>query len=386
MNTTNKNHIIVGAVLEQGLTTTQAAARYGITRQWVRTLVNRYQQHGPDGLQPRPRAPRHPNNTTPQPIKDRIIALRTHLSEHGADAGPETIAWHLNHEGLHAPSTSTIRRILHTAGLITPEPRKRPRSSYIRFQADLPNGCWQADITHWYLSNNVRVEILDFLDDHSRFLLHLHTQAAFNGTDVVTTMNTLISTYGTPASTLTDNGLVFTSRLARHKGARNGFEKLLQAHNIEQKNGKPGHPQTQGKIERFHQTLKRWLSARDRPPTLQALQTMLDEFRHWYNEQRPHRSIGRRTPIQAYTSLDKATPDTRHQPEWRTRTDKVDATGKVTIRYAGKLRHLGIGRAHIGRRVLMLIHDTEVITSDALTGEIIAEHTINPDRNYQRPR
>ncbi|MFK4806854.1 DDE-type integrase/transposase/recombinase [Microbacterium sp. ZW CA_36] len=117
----------------------------------------------------------------------------------------------------------------------------------MRFQADLPNECWQADITHWYLASGTRVEILDFLDDHSR-LLDIRAAAAFTGPMVVTAMTELISRYGPPMSTLTDNGLVFTTRLARFKGARGGFEKLIAAHGITQKNGRPGHPQTQGKI------------------------------------------------------------------------------------------------------------------------------------------
>ena len=176
---------------------------------------------------------------------------------------------------------------------------------------------------------------------------------------------------------------MFTTRLARHKGARGGFEKLLAAHGITQKNGRPGHPQTQGKIERFHQTLKRWLSARPLPATIAELQTLLTGFQTWYNTQRPHRSIGRRAPEQAYTALPKATPTGPTRSEWRSRTDKVDEHGKVTIRYAGQLRHLGIGKAHAGTPVLMLIHDRNVTTSDANTGEIIAEHTIDPTRNYQ---
>lgn len=200
---------------------------------------------------------------------------------------------------------------------------------------------------------------------------------------VVTVMTELISRYGPPMSTLTDNGLVFTTRLARHKGARGGFEKLLAAHGITQKNGRPGHPQTQGKIERFHQTLKRFLAARPLPATLDDLQTLLTQFQTWYNSKRPHRSTGRRTPLEAYTALPKATPTGPTRSEWRSRTDKVDKHGKVTVRYAGKLRHLGIGKAHAGTPVLLLIHDRDVSVSNANTGEIIAEHTIDPTRNYQ---
>ena len=283
------------------------------------------------------------------------------------------------------PSTATIRRILHAAGLVVPQPKKRPKSSYIRFQAELPNGCWQADITYWFLADGTRVEILDFLDDHSRLLLTARAAMLFTGADVVTVMDDLISTYGPPAATLTDNGMVFTARFTTRPGAKNGFEKLLAAHHIQQRNGAPAHPQTQGKIERFHQTLKRWLTARPLPESIAELQAMLTLFQTWYNTARPHRAINRGTPAQAYTALPKATPATTPQIEYRTRTDRVDSNGKVTIRYASKLRHLGIGRAHRGKRVLLLITNDHVTTSDADTGEILTEHHLDATKNYQPP-
>lgn len=240
--------------------------------------------------------------------------------------------------------------------------------------------------THWHLADGTRVEVLDFLDDHSRYLLHIRAASAYSGPMVVDALQSLIDQHGVPASTLTDNGLVFTARLAGRKGGRNGFEKLLEAHHIQQKNGHPGHPQTQGKIERFHQTLKRWLRAHPRPETIADLQQLLDEFERWYNHQRPHRSVARRTPATAYTALPKATAVTpATEPEWRSRTDKIATSGTVSLRYAGKLRHLGIGRAHAGQPVLMLIHDNHVITSHAATGEVLTEHHIDPDRDYQPP-
>lgn len=386
MNSRDKNLVIVRSVVDQGLTAAEAATRFGVTRQWVHSLVRRCEAQGPDGLRPRSRAPRSRPGTTSTGVRERIVVLRQQLTASGADAGPETIAWHLGQEGHRAPSTSTIRRILHAEGLVVPEPKKRPKTSYIRFEADLPNGCWQADITHWFLADGTRVEVLDFLDDHSRYLLYARAEAAFTGPMVVQALQSLIEAHGVPASTLTDNGLVFTARLAGRKGGRNGFEKLLQVHHIQKKNGHPGHPQTQGKIERFHQTLKRWLRARPRPATLVDLQALLDTFAHWYNHQRPHRSVGRRTPATAYAALPKAIATTTPtEPEWRSRTDKVAATGTVSLRYAGKLRHLGIGRAHAGQPVLMLIHDQHVITSHADTGEVLAEHHIDPAKDYQRP-
>lgn len=378
-----RNKVIVKAVLEQHRPVAEVARRHGVSRQWVYTLLRRYEEHGTDGLHPGSRAPHSRPHTTPAPVRDRIIALRRELAASGADAGPATIAWHLQQDGTPAPAESTIGRILTQAGLVTPEPRKRPRSSYRRFEAELPNECWQADITYWRLLDGTRVEILDFLDDHSRYLLFIRARSFYTGAMVTSTMQALIDAYGTPASTLTDNGLVFTSRLTGNPGAKNGFEKLLATHKIRQKNGKPAHPQTQGKIERFHQSLKKWLRARPRAKDLEALNDQLEQFRHWYNTARPHRACGRRTPEQAYTAQPKATAQSSPRTEYRTRTDRVDANGKVTLRYAGRLRHLGIGRAHAGRPVLLLIDGAHVSTSDATTGEVIAEHTIDPTKDYQ---
>lgn len=378
-----RNKVIVKAVLDQHQSVAEVARRHNLSRQWIYTLLRRYEEHGTDGLHPRSRTPHRLPHTTDPAIRQKVIVLRQELVDSGADAGAATIAWHLQAQGIPAPAESTIRRILTQAGMITPEPRKRPRSSYRRFQAELPNQCWQADITYWPLLDGTRVEILDFLDDHSRYLLHAHAQNFFTGAEVTATMQHLMDTYGTPAETLTDNGLVFTSRLTGHPGAKNGFEKLLAAHSIRQKNGKPAHPQTQGKIERFHQTLKKWLKARPRARGLHELNSQLEQFRLWYNTARPHRACGRRTPEQTYTAQPKATPATNTEPEYRTRTDRVDAHGKVTLRYAGRLRHLGIGRAHAGTAVLMLIQDDYVRTSNASTGETIAEHTIDPTKDYQ---
>lgn len=123
MSRKNKNLVIVRAVTEQGLSNAQAAARFGVTRQWVHTLVVRYQQGGPDAVEPRSRAPRQPPRTTAESVRQRIIELRRELIAGGADAGPVTIGWHLEHEGITAPSTSTIRRILHANGLVVPEPK-----------------------------------------------------------------------------------------------------------------------------------------------------------------------------------------------------------------------------------------------------------------------
>ena len=384
MNSPNRNLAVIRYIREQHHTVSEAAAHFNISRQWVYTLLHRYDTHGPDAVLPQSKAPKSNPKAIPETLKKRIIDIRINLTRAGFDAGPETIATYLRREGLRTPSTSTIRRVLTNAGLITPQPQKRPRSSYIRFEASSPNECWQADITHLYLTNGTRIDILDFIDDHSRYLLYLTAFNSCTGADVVKAMEHLIDTYDAPASTLTDNGMVFTARLAGARGGRNGFEVLLNKHNIQQKNGRPGHPQTQGKIERFHQTLKRWISKAPPAETIEQLQQQLDEFRQLYNHTRPHRSNHGRTPHEAYTARAKARPGDNTESEWRLRYDKVDKAGRVCIRYAGRQYHLGIGRKYTGERVLMVITDKHVITSLETTGEIIAEHVIDETRDYQK--
>jgi len=380
----SKQKVIVLAVRDQGLTVAAAARRYGVSRRWVHELLRREAEGGIDAVEPRSKRPLGNPRRTTDAVTGRVLALRRELDAAGLDAGPVTIAWHLNREGLPTPSTSTIRRILHTAGLIRPEPKKRPKSSLHRFEAHQPNETWQSDFTHWALADGTDSEILNFLDDHSRYLLACTAFTPVTVTAVVATFLTAAAEYGLPASTLTDNGMVYTTRLAGGKGGRNAFEHQLHALGITQKNGSPSHPQTQGKIERFHQTLKKWLTGQPRAHTLADLNEQLAKFRHIYNHERPHRALNRRTPHEAYTATPKAAPAGAKQGDhWRRRVDRVDQFGKLTLRHAGRLRHIGIGRAYAGKHVLMLIHDTDVTISDTTTGEIIRELTIDPTRDYQ---
>ena len=168
-------------------------------------------------------------------------------------------------------------------------------------------------------------------------------------------------------------------------GGRNEFEYVLAILGIRQKNGAPNHPQTQGKIERFHQTLKRWLSARPRAATITELQTQLDTFREHYNTARPHRARGT-TPATAYAASPKtlpagARPDTAH---YRIRHDHVGTNGKISFRRAGRMHHLGVGATHRGAPVLLIADNTTVTTVHLATGEILATNTIDPAHTYSR--
>jgi len=379
----SKPRVIVLSVVQQHLSVAEAAARFGVSRQWVHALLARYRQGGLDAVEPRSHRPRSNPRQTPTELAERILTLRRELTEQGLDAGPLTIATRLKQEGRPAPSTSTIRRILHSAGLVPPQPRKRPRSSYRRFEAAQPNECWQSDFTHWPLSDGTDTEILNWLDDHSRLLLACTAHTRVTGPTVVSAFLTTIAAYGTPTATLTDNGSVYTSRFT---GGRNGFEYLLGELGVTQRNGHPGHPQTQGKIERFHQTLKRWLAAQPPASDLPTLQHQLDRFRALYNTERAHRAHGR-TPADAYAATVKAAPPTSQNTQpgpYRVRIDIVDRNGKISLRRAGRMHHLGIGAAHAGTAALVLIHPDTVEVINPATGEHLSSHAIDHTRGYWR--
>lgn len=361
---------------------TEAAAEFGFSRRHLHRLLARYRLEGLDGVEPRSRRPRSNPATTPDRVRERVIELRCELVGEGTDAGPVTIGWHLQREGLCAPARSTISRILSQAGLVTPEPRKRPKSSYLRFEAAQPNECWQSDVTFWRLADGTDAEILSWLDDHSRYLLGCTAHRPVTGEIVVAEFVATIDVHGAPASTLTDNGSIYTSRFT---GGRNAFEYLLRLLGIRQKNGSPGHPQTQGKIERFHQTLKRWLTARPVATTLPELQQQLDAFSARYNERRPHRALERQTPGQAYRHTPKALPaGPGAQHHYRLRYDRLDAKGHMSLRRGGQMHHLGVGYAHARKRVLALADDQQVTVVELQTGEVLSTHQIDPDHGYWR--
>src|SRR2546430_926416 len=247
---------VVDAVLLEGRSAREVARAHGISKSWIYELIGRYRAGGYEALEPHSRRPRSCQHETRAEIVRAIVKLRGELDSQGHDAGAETISYHLAQRYQEIPSVSTIWRILRREGLVVHEPKKRPRSSWIRFCAELPNELWQVDVTCWALASG--------------------------------------------------------------------------------------------------------------PKTLRELQGQLDAFRHYYNHIRPHRAIGRRTPLQAYSARVKATPaGTSAAPYFRVRQDRVDATGKVSLRYESRLYKIGLGRAHKGREVRLLIADQNIRVIDS---------------------
>jgi transposase InsO family protein len=382
----SKRRAVILSVTVEGLGQAETARLYGVSESYVSRLLARYRAEGDAAFEPRSRRP----TTSPTAVGDDVVALivnlRQDLSSRGLDAGPVTIAWHLQTQHGLTVSVSMIRRRLVDAALITPNPKKRPRSSYIRFQADLPNETWQADFTHWRLADGTDTEILTWLDDHSRFALSVTAHRPVTGPVVVDTFLRAAADQGFPASVLTDNGMVFTTRFAGGRGGRNQLETTLTDLGITQKHSRPNHPTTCGKVERFQQTLKRWL--RQQPParTLTELQTLLDNFVDEYNCRRPHGSLDRRTPAVVYDLLPKTGPaHTGADPHHRVRHDRVDTTGTISLRRAGRLHHIGIGRTHTGTTVVALINDLDIRIVNTTTGELLRHPHPRPHPQLPTP-
>jgi transposase len=270
----SKARLIITAVTIEGRAQHEVARAYGISQSWVSRLVARYRAEGEAAFQPRSRRPKtNPTAIAPATVT-LITELRAKLTTAGLDAGPDTIAWHLAHHHNTRVSTATISRYLTRLGLVSPQPTKRPKASYQRFQAQLPNQCWQADFTHYPLTGPPDgppdapardTEILTWLDDHSRYALDVTAHQPVTGPIVRDRFLASVARFGPPASTLTDNGMVFTTRFAGGRGGRNALEAELRHRNVQQKNSRPNKPTTCGKVERFQQTLKQWLRAQPHP-------------------------------------------------------------------------------------------------------------------------
>ncbi len=360
---------LVEAHLREGRSVAELAAMHDVHRSWLYKLLARFKALGDAGLEPRSRRPRRSPAAMAQALAEEIVAMRQNLLDQGLDAGALTIHWHLARRHGAVPSVSSIWRVL------------RRRASLIRFQADLPNECWQSDMTHWALAGGRGAEVVNFIDDHSRLCLASVALPVTTAVDVGQIFQAARARHGTPASVLTDNGCIFT---ASHRGGKVVLETELERLGVRHKRSRPYHPQTCGKVERFHQTLKKYLAKQPAAGSLEALQAQLDRFATYYNEERPHRALGRQTPREVYDAKVKATPSAKVETHFRIRHDKVDRHGKLSLRYDSRLLHIGVGARHKGLPVVMLIADRDVRVVSAADGELLRHLTLDPSRDYQR--
>jgi transposase InsO family protein len=378
----DKGRFLIETYLRTGRSIKELAAAHAVSESWLFKLLRRYRLEGPAGLEPRSRRPKTSPTRIADLYEDEIVRVRKELADGGFDAGAETIHFHMATPGRQVPSVSTIHRVLVARGFVTPEPHKRPKSSWKRFVAEFPNECWQADVTHVEVADGVVYEVLNIIDDHSRLCVASKLFVTTRAPDVVRTLHKAAATWGYPQRFLTDNGRIFTTPLGSGVGA---MELELLSLGIATTHGRPYHPQTQGKVERFHQTLKKYLAKQEPATTKKLLQGQLNRFAEYYNTERPHRGIGRRRPIEAFGAREKAGPigPRIEAGGYRIRHDKVDRGGSVTLRYKGKLHHIGVGCPYAGWRVILLVAGLDVRVI-GLDGSPLRHLTLDPSVDYQR--
>jgi len=348
-----------------------------ISRDRFYEFRSRYEAEGEAGLVPRSRAPNTVANKTSGEVEDAIVSMRKQLDDDGFDAGAETIVWHLEQAGVTVPHVATVYRILVRRGFVIPEPKKAPSKKLRRFVSPYVNGMWQTDPTEYELADGTDVEIVNIIDDHSRVCPRSHAvTGSTTGSDMWDTFVEAIEVYGIPEWVLSDNGQPLVSKL---------FTSNLEAIRVKMTNSRPYHPQTNGKVERFHQTLKKWLNARSKPETVEELQGLLDVFVDVYNNERPHRGIGRRTPMSVFTTGPKTAPDTYSVLDTTTvHHNTVDKAGRVEIPGPAAIT---VGNRYTGKTATTIRtgNHAHVFINNQLVRKLVIDPTKRPQPLYKRP-
>lgn len=286
---------------------TTFCAEHGLTRKSFYKIRQQAKEDGPTAaLEPRSRRP----HTSPTQFDDEVIEqalrVRASLEQSGLDFGPISVSDKMKALGFTAPSPATLARAFRRAGVAREEPKKKPRSAWRRFVYPHPNDCWQIDATEYVLTRGRKCVIFQVEDDNSRLAISSLAAASETAEAAVRVVKTGIERHGVPRRLLSDNGLALNPS---RRGWNGQLVTYVTSLGVEAITGKPYKPTTQGKNERFHQTLFRWLDKQPLCDTLEELQMQLDEFDRIYNTERPHQGLpGRVTPAQAYAATPIAEP------------------------------------------------------------------------------
>lgn len=367
-------------------------AEHDISRKTFYVLRRRAKEHGEASvLEPRSRRPRTTPNKLSDETKSQAVQVRASLASSGLDHGPISVHDKMRAMRLeYVPSVASLARIFREAGVARVEPRKKPRSAWRRFVYPAPNACWQLDATDYVLTGGRRCTIFQLIDDHSRFALASHVADSETADAAVIVFDKAVTAHGVPQRLLTDNGAAFNT-------SRRGLTSRLVAHiaalGVEAITGKPYKPTTQGKNERFHQTLFRFLDKQPLADTFDVLQSQVDAFDSLYNTERPHQGLpGRVTPLVAWEATPKAEPPRPkarpiYFPQPPTRRPRMSSpaprstTDSVIIRIlnsTGSFRLDGVTYmvgAHYRYETVLVLVDGEDLIITSEHGEVIAEHT-----------
>jgi transposase InsO family protein len=355
---------------------------HGISRQTFYKWRNRALTEGQAGLEERSRRPLRSPGRTSDEMEDAVVRARKELDDAGDDNGAWSIRQRLlaEYAPKSVPSESTIWRVLTRRGLIVAAPKKRPKVSLHRFVYPRPNDCWQIDATHWDLANGTTASIINIIDDHSRVCVASVAVAACTSVAAWNAFTAAGALWGLPARVLSDNGLAFN-------GSRRGFNVLFETNvrtaGVYPIASTPFHPQTCGKVERFHQTMKTWLAKQPPARSLRTLQTQLDRFIEHYNQHRPHRSLHGKTPTAIWTATPRAVPADHPVTATTTveRAITVTANGNVRIDHRYQI-NIGVEYAGLAVDVITTGLDCIIFWNN----ELVRSLQIDPTRSYQPSR
>ena len=356
-------------------------ADHGLSRSTANRHAARIRERGRWELDSR--RPRSSPTRTPDTIEARIIALRGKL---GRDNGADNIRYELTKiaaehdwagKGWKVPARSTINNILTRHGLVTPEPKKRPKSSYRRFQYARPRDCYQIDATEVVLSGGGKATVFEVLDDCTRTLVATYVCHAETTAGAITAIGRAFTDYGVPAIVLSDNGMAFCATASK---GRSKFGAFVTGSGARLIHSSPYHPQTNGKVERHHRTFKPWLTDQPtRPATTAELQTSCNRYQKFYNNDRRHSAVNM-PPQQAWNRA-ATLGGPQHLPT------QVDATvGTHSVSGSGVIsvgdHTISVGRPHAHTRVTVLRDGTHITTYTA-SGEVLGHLHLNTDKRYQ---
>jgi putative transposase len=252
-------------------------AEHGVSRKSFYELRKRAKADGPAAvLEPRTRRPRRSPRKLTDEVKEQAIAVRAALDASGLDHGPISV-----HDKMHAmgltvvPSVASLARIFREAGVARLEPRKKPRSAWRRFVYPAPNACWQLDATEYVLTGGRKCVIFQLIDDHSRYAVASRVAWGETVKDAIAVFDKAVTAHGVPQRLLSDNGLALNPS---RRGVLGQLVEHVSRLGVEAITGKPYKPTTQGKNERFHQTLFRYLDKQPLAGSLEELQAHVDAF------------------------------------------------------------------------------------------------------------
>jgi transposase InsO family protein len=297
LSVTEQRYRVVLEVLA-GVPVTEAAERYGVSRQSVHAWLARYRDEGPPGLADRS----HKVHAHPWQVPAELESAVCELRRAHRKWGPKRLVFEMGRRGLGTVTRSTVYRVLVRNQLIEPRSRRRRRQDYIRWERPVPMQLWQLDVTaSAFLADGAEVKIVTGIDDHSRYCVIAQAVRRATARPVCRAFIEAMGVYGVPEEVLTDNGTVFTGRFIKPRPAEVLFERICRENGITARRTRPRSPTTTGKIERLHQSLQDELLDVHGPfASLAALQAALDAWRQEYNTDRPHQSLGMAFPASRF--------------------------------------------------------------------------------------